>query len=168
MLRLKTLITEKENNYKIFCDMDGVLVDFEKGFEIISKGKRPADMPKNRFWAMFFSLTKGKGKEYWAGLPWMPDGKILWSYIKPYNPTILSAPPNAEAEAGKYQWVNSNLGGAPLIFKQARDKHHYAEKGTILIDDRADTIDRWNANGGKGILHTSATNTIKALKKLSL
>jgi hypothetical protein len=30
------------------------------------------------------------------------------------------------------------------------------------------TIDEWNAKGGIGILHTSAADTIKQLKKLGL
>ena len=38
----------------------------------------------------------------------------------------------------------------------------------ILVDDRADTIDRWNAAGGTGILYTSAGQTINTLKKLGL
>jgi hypothetical protein len=38
----------------------------------------------------------------------------------------------------------------------------------ILIDDLPNTIEEWNAKGGVGILHTSAANTIKELKKLGL
>jgi hypothetical protein len=39
---------------------------------------------------------------------------------------------------------------------------------SILIDDRADTIREWDSQGGIGILHTSAANTIQQLKKLGL
>ena len=38
----------------------------------------------------------------------------------------------------------------------------------ILIDDRKSNIEEWRANGGIGILHTSATDTISQLKKLGL
>ena len=55
-----------------------------------------------------------------------------------------------------------------LYFKPAKFKAEYAGKNRILIDDRQDTIDRWNANGGIGILHTSTANTIKQLQKLGL
>jgi len=36
----------------------------------------------------------------------------------------------------------------------------------ILIDDRADNIQRWVAAGGVGILHVSAADTRKALFQL--
>ena len=38
----------------------------------------------------------------------------------------------------------------------------------ILIDDMEQTINEWNKGGGIGILHTSAADTIKQLKKLRL
>ena len=38
----------------------------------------------------------------------------------------------------------------------------------ILVDDRDDTIQRWNAAGGTGILYTSANQVINDLKKLGL
>jgi hypothetical protein len=53
-------------------------------------------------------------------------------------------------------------------FKPAKFKHEFSGKNRILIDDRADTIENWNAKGGIGILHTSANNTIKQLKQLGL
>ncbi len=42
------------------------------------------------------------------------------------------------------------------------------QSATSSIMDRDDTIASWNAKGGIGIHHTSATNTIKELKKLGL
>jgi hypothetical protein len=48
------------------------------------------------------------------------------------------------------------------------DKPNYSKRNSILIDDRQDTIDAWNAGGGIGIHHTSAANTIKKLKELGL
>jgi len=35
-------------------------------------------------------------------------------------------------------------------------------------DDRESNIDQWRAAGGIGILHTSASDTIRQLKKLGL
>ena len=167
MIRLKNLF-EAKPKYKIFCDMDGVLVDFDKGFTTLSKGVKPDSLPKPRFWAMFYGLTKGKEREYWAGLPWMSDGQELWNYIKSYKPEILTAPPSDKAKEGKNDWCKDNLGSVKINFKQARDKHHFVAPDAILIDDKASTIDKWNAEGGVGIHHTSASNTIKQLKKLGL
>ena len=44
----------------------------------------------------------------------------------------------------------------------------YAKPNRILIDDYSETIERWRAAGGKGILHTSADDTIKQLKMYGL
>ena len=55
-----------------------------------------------------------------------------------------------------------------LYFKPAKFKAEYSGKNRILIDDRADTIEAWRSNGGIGILHTSANDTIKQLKDLGL
>jgi len=50
-----------------------------------------------------------------------------------------------------------------------KDKFRFIlNKGDILIDDSIKKIDPWNANGGIGILHTSASNTISKLKELGL
>jgi hypothetical protein len=44
----------------------------------------------------------------------------------------------------------------------------FAAEGKILIDDMEQTIREWRNAGGIGILHTSAADTIKELKKLGL
>lgn len=170
MIRLKEILSEvsPSKQYTIYCDMDGVLVDFEKGFMEISKGVHPDSLPKARFWAMFYSLTKGKERKYWSELPWTKDGKELWSYIKKYKPEILTAPPSENAEDGKRDWCKTNLGSVKVNFKQARDKHHFAEKDAILIDDKESTIDKWNSTGGIGIYHTSTNNTIERLRELGV
>jgi len=45
-------------------------------------------------------------------------------------------------------------------------KGMFAFEGSVLIDDRIKNIESWEANGGIGILHTSAAETIKELKTL--
>jgi len=37
-----------------------------------------------------------------------------------------------------------------------------------LIDDRKSNIEQWISQGGIGILHTSAADTIQQLKKLGI
>ncbi len=85
----------------------------------------------------------------------------LWNYIKPHTPYILTAPSrDDQSKEGKTMWVNQHLTGfKSIIFKFAKYKSDLSKPGRILIDDRADTIERWNNNGGIGILHTSANNT---------
>jgi len=160
--------------YLIFCDMDGVLVDFDKGYEeLTGKGTKHHDVQdKNDFWRLLDKSLKEKGLteyDYWVNLPWMPDGQTLWDYIKGYNPYILTAPSmDPGSKQGKKEWVERLDGMKKLYFKPAKFKPEYAGKNRILIDDRQDTIDGWNAKGGIGIYHTSAANTIKQLKDLGL
>ena len=158
--------------YTIFCDMDGVLVDFEKGYYDLTK-HHTNEFPKgdNRFWEL---IPSGKeGAIFWATLPWMPDGPELWRYIKRYKPYILTAPSmDPSSRVGKEAWCKININNQykKLYFKPAKYKSDFAGPNRILIDDREDTIASWNAKGeiGTGILHTSAANTIKELKKLGL
>jgi hypothetical protein len=160
--------------YLIFCDMDGVLVDFDKGYEeLTGKNTKHADLQdKNEFWGLLARSLKDKGLteyDYWVNLPWMPDGQTLWDYIKGYNPYILTAPSrDPGSKQGKREWVERLDGMKKLYFKPAHLKPEYSGKNRILIDDRKDTIDKWNEAGGIGIFHTSAANTIKQLKDLGL
>ncbi len=154
--------------YIIYCDMDGVLVDFEKGYYDLT-GTSTKQFPKgdNSFW----QPISDAGAEFWATLPWMPDGKELWNYIKKYKPNILSSPSqDPSSKVGKEAWLQMNLqsGYKKAYFYNRANKQLFSDKNRILIDDLPNTINEWNAKGGIGILHTSAANTIKELKKLGL
>lgn len=153
-------------NYEVYCDMDGVLVDFDKGYEnLTGKSVKNIFVSDKSFWE---PLTKA-GAGFWINLEWMSDGKQLWNYIEKYNPQLLSAPSRQESsKIGKKIWVRRNLPNVPLLLKAAKYKQEYASPNSILIDDRKDNIERWNAAGGIGIYHISATNTIKQLQKLGL
>lgn len=166
--QLNPMIFEgKEQQYKIYCDMDGVIADFEGGYEKLT-GK---DIRNNHVKgdSAFWQPITDAGEAFWTGLEWMSDGKELWNYIKQYSPKLLSAPSRQESSrTGKHKWVDTNLPGVPLLLKSAEYKQFYASPKSILIDDRADNIKRWNEAGGIGILHTSAANTIQQLKELGL
>ena len=161
--------------YLIFCDMDGVLVDFDKGYkDLTGKPTHHANIQdKQDFWALLDKKLKEKNLteyDYWVNLPWMSDGKVLWNHIKGYNPYILTAPSlDPGSKQGKRGWVEKELPEAKNVyFRKAQSKPDFSGKNRILIDDRADTIDSWRSKGGIGIHHTSASNTIKQLKDLGL
>jgi len=139
--------------YKIFCDLDGVLADFDTQFEYYTgfpPGQYKDTYGKKPFWEVINNL----GEIYWSAMPMMPQGKMLWNFIRPYRPTILSSPSSEQSsKTGKNIWVERNLSPTPhIIFAKAEQKHEYADRNSILIDDREDTIGRWNAAGGIGIL----------------
>ena len=148
--------------------MDGVLVDFERGYADLTNTK-PAKSFNGK--AEFWEPISKAGAQWWANLNWMPDGKELWSYIKKYTPNILSSPSqDPSSKVGKEAWLKMNLQGGykKAYFYGRANKQLFSDKNRILIDDLPNTINEWNAKGGIGILHTSAANTIKELKKLGL
>lgn len=155
--------------YKIFCDMDGVLTDFDKRFEYfggLTPDEYQAKFSKSQFWKL---IDDKVGFEFWAKMPWMPDGKQLWSYIEKYKPMLLSAPSQKPSSRyGKRVWVKDNLPGVKLILAKRENKQDYSKPNRILIDDRADNIEEWKSKGGIGILHTSAADTIEKLKQIGL
>ena len=160
-------LREEETQYTIYCDMDSVLVDFDRGYqELTGMTTQQADaIGGDTFWE---PLIKA-GAKWWITLNWMPDGKQLWNYIKKYTPILLSAPSREESsKLGKRVWVKRELPGTKLILRYAPQKQEYASPTSILIDDREKNIDQWEAAGGIGILHTSAANTIEQLKQLGL
>jgi len=157
---------EKVMGYKIYCDMDGVLADFERGYEELTGIDLKGEFKKgDDFW----DPISEKGVGFWAGLKWMPDGQELWDYLKPYKPDLLSAPSREDSSRiGKHVWVKHKLPGTKLILRYAKQKQELATPESILIDDRQPNIDQWIAAGGIGILHTSTENTIKQLQNLGL
>ena len=167
-LELARGLQEQEDpKYKIYVDMDGVLVDFDGGYEkLTGMTTREADEKGPEF---FWKPISKAGAKWWITLNWMSDGKQLWDYVKKYNPELLSAPSREEAsKMGKRIWVKRELPGAKLILRSADKKQEFASPTSILIDDREKNIEQWEAAGGIGILHTDTSSTIKKLKELGL
>ncbi len=164
------VVSSPSMKYKIYSDMDGVLTDFNKSFEKYSKGMPPRDYEKKFGKDKFWELIDGKGKVgFWAGMPWMEDGKQYWDYIKDYDTELLSSPSRSStSRLGKRLWVKNNMPGIKLTLAQAHAKQNYAAPNHILIDDRKSNIEQWISQGGIGILHTSAADTIQQLKKLGI
>ena len=160
-----------QSQYKIYCDMDGVLCDFEKRFENLNPEhlktrEYTTKYGNKKFWDF---IDNEIGTKFWSEMEWMPDGKQLWEYISKYNPVLLSAPSrNNESRLGKRIWVQNNLPGTKLILTSAETKQNYARGNRILIDDRADNIEQWISQGGIGILHKNTQDTIQQLQQYGL
>jgi len=160
-------LREEETEYTIYCDMDGVIADFERGYEELTGIDLQGEFkPEGK---EFWDPISKAGVGFWAGLKWMPDGQQLWDYIKPHKPKLLSAPSREQtSRIGKHVWVKHKIPGTKLILRYADKKKELASPTSILIDDRIANIKDWESAGGIGILHTSAANTISQLEKLGL
>jgi len=155
-----------KQEFKIYCDMDGVLVNFDKGYFQLTGIDSTEDLPNNH---MFWDPINKAGYDFWFNLEWMPDRKRLWNYIKKHEPKILSAPSREEeSRVAKYDWVYRELPDTHLILRSAKHKKDFATPTSILIDDRIDNVQGWRDAGGIAIHHVSTKHTIDQLKVLDL
>jgi PAS domain-containing protein len=155
------------NNYKIYCDLDGVLVDFDKGYYDLTgiDTEKRINLTKEKFWEPIVEA----GSKWWEELEWTKDGKELWNYIKKHSPIILSAPSREKSsKIGKRKWIKKYLPNIPLILKPAYEKCLFSSPTSILIDDNKDNIEQWINKGGIGILHITTKITIKELKRYDI
>mmetsp|Transcript_17985 Transcript_17985/g.20793 ORF Transcript_17985/g.20793 Transcript_17985/m.20793 type:complete len:405 (+) Transcript_17985:130-1344(+) len=84
--------TQENQSFKVFCDLDGVLVDFERGvLELFRKRKQHYksinEIHKGRLWA-----TISSDQRFFRSLNWTKDGQLLWNYL------VDAAFQNAEGE----------------------------------------------------------------------
>lgn len=161
-----------ENNdkpkYKIFCDLDGVLTDWNGSFEKISPGKTMDDWKDEGKESEAWDLIHENGKEFWEDMKWTTDGKKLWEFLKRFSPTILSSPGQENVEEVvkfKNAWLDREIGkDQPRIID--RDKQNYADDRSVLIDDTEGNLERWSGADGTGILHKDVDETIKNVIEL--
>jgi hypothetical protein len=146
----------------IFCDLDGVLADFEKGvYKIFNKP--PYEIQTGLMWSAI-----RKCKTFFENLEWMHDGKELWKHIKNYNPIILTGVPYGIENAAlqKLDWCARELGPEyRVITCKTDDKPKYCIVDSILIDDRDKIKSRWIVKLGKFILHKNTYKTLEILEE---
>jgi hypothetical protein len=184
---LQEFITEsKDISYRVFCDMDGVLTDFDNGFKALNdEGLTPDEYEAKYGKSAMWPLISKAGSKYWSELAWTKDGQSLWAYLQRYEPTILSSPSRDYSSIkGKMNWINSNLGilqTTPTTKSKNWDldtkiilsshKHLYVIPDpvikSILIDDTPAKIEKWTNAGGIGVLHKSAAETITQLERIT-
>ena len=148
---------------RIFCDLDGVLADFEEGVRRIFN-REPKTISNNQLWS-----TLVRQPNFYGNLPWMKDGKLLWNAIKHLKPVIITAAPKGSWAGGqKRDWVRKNLGEEIQVIISTR-KYEYCPPDppmAILIDDRMSNCESWEITGGLSILHESTMETIERLQQL--
>ena len=153
---------------KVFIDLDGVLTDFmtaahefhnipysydEYPYKVNERDCLPpdtSDLSTREFWER---LDYG----FWANLPWTEDGKAILGTIEAFVPKskicILTSPPmNAEAVAGKVDWIKKNLPQYKRQFLVGPRKDFCASPDALLIDDANHNIDAFTKAGGAGFL----------------
>ena len=146
-------------DYRIYSDLDGVLVDFDKEFKKLGHGDPDSFTKKHGISAMWDIIIR-ETDHFWLNMDWTPDGKKLWDYIKKYNPILLTTPAYSVPHCveDKQAWVKREIGDAEVII--STKKETYADEYSILIDDMKKNTMPWEEAGGIAILHKSADDTI--------
>lgn len=165
-------VSDKQS-LKVYVDLDGVLVDFDKQMAKIGFPRAVIEHDKkarSNFWKTVGWMAK-QGKPFWGTMDPMPDAAQLWNYVNRFtHPEILSATGHVgNAVEEKHAWVKQHLGNVKVhLVRKSSDKAQFAAPNHVLIDDREKSIEPWVAAGGIGILHKSAADTIAKLKELGL
>ncbi len=151
---------------KLFLDCDGVLADFDAGARAVLGGMTPAQYEerhsRREFWQRLASTP-----DFYAGLPLLPDARTLYDAVAHLKPTILTGLPIGNwAAPQKVAWAAEHFPGVPIITCMARDKYRYMEPGDVLVDDREQHRDKWEAAGGVFVHHKNAERSIAALRIL--
>jgi len=183
--------------YQIFCDLDGVLVDLVGGVHNAIHNDPPIDVSAGHLKAQqlarealngeplkqehinkydegflkpvrnFMMRVMREDRRFWMSLPWTRDGRLLWDYIKQYNPIVLSIPTDLQSLIGKKKWVKDNLGlsgkRVEIRYKKAPFAQYNGKTG-LLIDDWVKNINSFEAAGGQTVHFTNAQQAIAALK----
>jgi hypothetical protein len=146
----------------IFCDLDGVLVDFQKQY-LDFFGKDVNLTTKFERWSNINIV-----ENYWINIPKTQDADELIEYLSNYNYKILTGLPKngyKKAEIEKPKWVKKYIGESiDVICCLAKEKSLFGKPNDILIDDKIKNITQWRDMGGIGILHQNARETIQELK----
>ena len=156
-----------KNLPRIYCDMDGVLCDFGAAI------RKTTGMPKERWmqldreamWKPVLDNTK-----FWHTMPWNPQGRVMWNFIKKYNPHILSAyaPYDKNSRKGKMLWLQRNLKltDASRIHLVRRSEKKVYANGNVLVDDYGRNVKEWKRNKGIPVKYKSANQAIADLRKI--
>ena len=173
---------------RIAFDMDGVLVDFERGIKDAFGAEYPKEhLPDEEFYAWresLFDKIGNKGVLFWESLPRLPGYLELYKEAKSITHDIrfITAWPKAwtdfrlkdQCRFGKKAWLLRHLGfdaSMRINMSYAHEKYWYCESDRyfdVLIDDRDSTIEEWNSAGGHAIHYTSFESAMDGLKDIKI
>lgn len=133
-----------EGSYKIYCDMDGVLVDFEAGVQrLVQVPTR--QLEKETMWKHI-----AETRAFFEDLSWTRDGKELWNGIRHLKPDILTGVPAIlSSRIEKVQWCQRELGLEKVhhvdMAGSGHDDHH-STNGCRPKEDATNIITCWSNN----------------------
>lgn len=158
----------------VFFDLDGVLADFDRGYEE-HFGWPPTGNKQDR-------LTDAEHQDdvdwscippgFFRSLPVMPGAVEMWRTARAlaFNVAVCTGVPRSMpfVRDEKRGWVEEHLGPGVRVFTcLSRDKHLYCEPGDVLVDDRAKCGLPWRKMGGVWIPHDNPGATLRELEVIT-
>lgn len=155
----------------IYLDMDGVLCDFEGRYIDLFKEMPGASRDRKEFsnnWTDFVIGENFSTLARWPGAEDLLDAIGVISQTHNITVKILTSSGghkyHDKVKEQKIRWLcNNGITYEAIVVPGRSKKAAYATPSSVLIDDTVDVIDRFNDEGGIGILHKNAANTIKLL-----
>eukprot|EP00522_Entomoneis_paludosa_P010526 CAMPEP_0172449368 /NCGR_PEP_ID=MMETSP1065-20121228/8102_1 /TAXON_ID=265537 /ORGANISM="Amphiprora paludosa, Strain CCMP125" /LENGTH=409 /DNA_ID=CAMNT_0013201033 /DNA_START=59 /DNA_END=1288 /DNA_ORIENTATION=+ len=139
----------RQSRFRVYCDLDGVLVDFCHGIRELyreeelyhhgmarSSKSKPDQNSQNGNDFCVDDLHRGhmwqrvaQADSFFENLPWMEGGQSLWETVKKLQPTILTGVPvNPEqSRQQKFQWCRREL-GMPKVYHIDLAGHNFQHK----------------------------------------
>lgn len=140
------------NEIIVFFDIDGVLGDFDSHAR--AQGKMKPDGKVD-----YDALDQG----WWKTMPVYDGARALVDGMRKVAQVRFLTGPTASAACygGKAEWVRhtfqpekGKFGLMDLLICPAKDKGLLAGSRRILVDDRIENVEAWQAAGGIGVHHT--------------
>jgi len=147
----------------LYLDMDGVLADFNKAY--LKFDPKKEDRKRFRSAVMDYKIFED--------LDFMPDTQELLNHVSRLQNVhieILTSMGTHDPVQGnetkrqKLKWLDGyNIPYKANFVRSKVEKSEYANEHSILIDDSVGCISPFIKEGGHGILHTNASETISIL-----
>lgn len=149
------LIQESTSPYIVYFDMDDTLTDYSN--QLNKTQLTPKD------------TVKPENISFWENMEWLKGSEEMLDFSRQFfNTKILTRTPDLDhVKQAKKEWVKKNIGDIEVItVRRGSNKAEYATPNSILIDDKQETIDKFNQSGGIGILfNNNPEYVIQELKK---
>lgn len=170
----------------IYLDMDGVLMDFDRGlrdcgiipWSELRTGNRPYHYLPKEQWTPEETVFDRHIQvlmatdHFWPGLKPMADAHVLWRFCEGAH--VLTARPHNEEAAERVsfakrcsitKWFDGTFPADRMHICLRSEKKNFAA-GNVLVDDLPGNCEEWNAAGGTAILHKDALTTIRKLEEI--
>lgn len=156
---------------RALVDVDGVLLDFYGHWHAMKGLPMPDPYPniwhlKDLYNVPEDVICSGLTQQWWATMPWMPDGKAILTVIEEFFGTgntdfctAVSVPDVISACAGKAQWFEEQMPGNFGRLFMGRQKELLADPDVTLFDDNQGNVTKFRQAGGRAFLVPRPWNT---------